>query len=1342
MVRAPGGANDKSSLPIRRGSRYLSALKTPAALLCLFGVAIAGYYFVYVKQQTRYVVGRNFRVLATLGGELQATVDSGRTVIRSFLKHPEVLADRGCDTAGFKSIAEDFAPLLRSIQIDGWDCQSKTAKSLLLRFQEPSGTAWRFVESVTTPNRAAASADLNLIEILQPLLSGETQQDLFASIALTTTRGRVIFQTGDPHLQVADFSQLPLRTEGAKDSQTFAQLSNSPTLAELDLGGLSYAFFIQPCCHGMTIDGSAPNPSGWVIGGLIPQRELRSAGTAFPTSVVLAISVTLLVAVFGWPFLKLVLIGDQQRVRAHDVLLVGVCGLLGLSLLTIATLDLYSYQRLTGALDDQLKVLAGEVIAQASAEVTQADQQLRTLERLALQNTDNTRVENLAEAMGVRSEDLGAYPFFSSFALIEKGQQKTKWTLASFLTPPVDVSDREYVTHWAVHRPAEQFFLDSIRSRTTGTSEAIVSKPMVGDDGSGGVSALTIPLQALLNPVIVPGFGYAVIDDDGRVIFHSDSEHNLSESFFAETDSSRRLRALVTARHEELLDLRYWGEDHRAFVTPMDIDGRSWSLVTFYDKPLIRTLHMESLISAVFYTLILGSIFVLVAAGLLVFKPAYRAPWMWPDASNTRTYLRLVVSYMALGAAFVVALVTFSLDQLLWTSWLLPLLACSLTIFVLRDDAAAVAGSRLAAAFLLLLALAVAWAAGSSRAAIAFDLLVLAACSWAVHVAWSAGRPSITLAPPLNLSYGIAATLLVFLIAVVPAAGFFKVAHAIHTQNLIQYGQLALSNSLIARREADERADRRQITDRLWTTIADLKRQWRNSHPDVGTYYAFFFNTSRVPCTPSPGSETRGDGERQPVPAFLEELLPFYSESSVKLRELMHGGADDKRWTWSSSDGELTLCVPVKGVEGNIGLRSSLLPFVGGSTPNYPSPWWLLLGGAVVVAGAVVLIIQFVMRRIFVVEVIEPLWSGRAVPAAVPAPGLLVLNRTRSANGFLRPAQYHVVDLEDSGRGDTVQRQWSDGQLDEIRKLPEDRNVLILHFEHSRADPVFDELKLRFVEHLVVGCDRTVVIVSAVPFDRVFQETALSQEGAQSGTRTQRWASLRAACTVIPSPPPESHRVQPPQRPQIDWRPAGVSELLWRVNAMRFSRQARFLERERRDPFIESQWQAVLPFAWQADTRAPMDLEQLLIEVGDRAENYYEALWQSCSTSERLVLGHVAKERLINEKCSRIVRGLMVRGLVDRQPNFDVMNETFRRFVSARPFDEDVVGLETRRSTWDSVRVPFMLLVGATAAVFFTTQQEIFQQTVGVVTAVTTALPMLVKVVSLMSGKSSPTAGA
>ena len=48
---------------------------------------------------------------------------------------------------------------------------------------------------------------------------------------------------------------------------------------------------------------------------------------------------------------------------------------------------------------------------------------------------------------------------------------------------------------------------------------------------------------------------------------------------------------------------------------------------------------------------------------------------------------------------------------------------------------------------------------------------------------------------------------------------------------------------------------------------------------------------------------------------------------------------------------------------------------------------------------------------------------------------------------------------------------------------------------------------------------------------------------------------------------------------------------------------------------------------------------------------------------------------------------------------------------------------------------PFLLLVGATAAVFFGTQRELFQQTIGIVTAVAATLPTLVKAVSLVGGK-------
>ena len=166
----------------------------------------------------------------------------------------------------------------------------------------------------------------------------------------------------------------------------------------------------------------------------------------------------------------------------------------------------------------------------------------------------------------------------------------------------------------------------------------------------------------------MPGFGFALIDDSGRVLFHSDSEHNLSESFFTETDGSRRLRALVAARHEEHLDLQYRGEDHRAFLKPVKIEGlgSEWSLVTFYDKQLIRTVNMEGIISATFYTLVYCGVFVCVVLGLLMFRPSYRAPWLWPDAEHAGIYLRLLLSHAALAAAFAVAI------ALVLAEWIAP----------------------------------------------------------------------------------------------------------------------------------------------------------------------------------------------------------------------------------------------------------------------------------------------------------------------------------------------------------------------------------------------------------------------------------------------------------------------------------------------------------------------------------------------------------------------------------------------------------------------------------------------------------------------------------------------
>jgi hypothetical protein len=132
-----------------------------------------------------------------------------------------------------------------------------------------------------------------------------------------------------------------------------------------------------------------------------------------------------------------------------------------------------------------------------------------------------------------------------------------------------------------IHWDAGQYpppVLQAIQSFTTGGKEVMISRPSSTKEFK--VAGLAIPMRSLIEPVVVDGFGFIVIDDRGAVLFHSDPQHSLSENFFIETDNDRRLRALVAARRTEWLDIKYWGDDHRAFVSPLtrrpkSLDGES-----------------------------------------------------------------------------------------------------------------------------------------------------------------------------------------------------------------------------------------------------------------------------------------------------------------------------------------------------------------------------------------------------------------------------------------------------------------------------------------------------------------------------------------------------------------------------------------------------------------------------------------------------------------------------------------------------------------------------------------------------------------------------------------------
>ena len=153
-----------------------------------------------------------------------------------------------------------------------------------------------------------------------------------------------------------------------------------------------------------------------------------------------------------------------------------------------------------------------------------------------------------------------------------------------------------------------------------------------------------------------------------------------------------------------------------------------------------------------------------------------------------------------------------------------------------------------------------------------------------------------------------------------------------------------------------------------------------------------------------------------------------------------------------------------------------------------------------------------------------------------------------------------------------------------------------------------------------------------------------------------------------------------------------------------------------------------------------LDREEVLAEIEERASNYYEALWACCSQVEKLALEHLAEDGFANYRDSKVVRRLIARGLVRRDPHLRLMNETFRRFVVSTLRRNEIAALEqdTQASAWDHFKRPFATILALVLVLFVATQKERFDATMAVILGATGVLPSLLKLAGLLIGEKSP----
>jgi hypothetical protein len=274
--------------------------------------------------------------------------------------------------------------------------------------------------------------------------------------------------------------------------------------------------------------------------------------------------------------------------------------------------------------------------------------------------------------------------------------------------------------------------------------------------------------------------------------------------------------------------------------------------------------------------------------------------------------------------------------------------------------------------------------------------------------------------------------------------------------------------------------------------------------------------------------------------------------------------------------------------------------------------------------------------------------------------------------------------------------EWS-AMLERLDSSEAGRNVRIVDFEYRIDDDATNEKKLQWLERLLALPDRTVIIVSRV--SATFMNTTATAELGP------RWRALLERFVWV-----TAEELQ--LRQDLGAEPVTSLDRETAYNS--------FLRKLR--PELEQH----------------TDPDSLLDEIAERAETYYAGLWASCHDDEKLLLYNLAHNGLANASNRRVLRRLIARGFVRRNPNLQLFSETFRRYVLGAARRENLVRRSREQrgaSTWDALRVPFFVIIVSFLLLLVTTQKDLMTTTTALATALTTGIPMVMKLIGAFTEK-------
>jgi hypothetical protein len=478
-------------------------------------------------------------------------------------------------------------------------------------------------------------------------------------------------------------------------SQT-EKLNGASSVTTITYAGNTYQLFSQPVRIWLPNSPTGGEILSFGIYGLWDEERFEDASRRIPYSTLIWASlVAIALLSLSWPLFKLRYMGSTERFNAVDGWLLVLAVSLASASVTLMLLNASYISHAQDDVDQNLKVLGTEIKDHLQDEMRLASKQLgrfsRNIPKAILQS-------RLVPSYLKANVDPGAnpliYPYFADASWLDcNGQQVAKVDVRPAPTPTINVSTRAYFrrvmsdakqlvvpsehplnsgNHQAACSPTlgeppailGSEYLEPILSGNTDEFSAILSGPFTArtkeeKDRGIRVEALSLIPLSLVDPVLPPGYRFAVIDGDCNVMFHSDSFRNLRENFCDESKDQDELRPWLFAGVDTPIDISYQGHPARAYMTPINsptfVGGQPFLLV-FREPDVDLTLNLAvvlvcSVLLATYFGLLVAiAVIYLVLKGPL--RLIYAPGFIWPQRDKSVGYLQLFAANVVLLLLF------------------------------------------------------------------------------------------------------------------------------------------------------------------------------------------------------------------------------------------------------------------------------------------------------------------------------------------------------------------------------------------------------------------------------------------------------------------------------------------------------------------------------------------------------------------------------------------------------------------------------------------------------------------------------------------------------------------